>query len=58
MASIASRRAPQDDVLQTIEAFALAGDRYQLLGARRGPESVRVAPFEAFEFELAALWAR
>jgi Uma2 family endonuclease len=47
-----------DPRLQTLEAFALAGDRYQLLGAWRGPESVRVAPFEALELELAALWAR
>jgi len=47
-----------DPRLQTLEAFALAGDRYQLLGAWRGSESVRVAPFEALELELAALWAR
>ncbi len=47
-----------DPRLQTLEAFALAGDRYQLLGAWRGAESVRVAPFEAVELELAALWAR
>lgn len=58
MASIASRRAPQDDVLQTIEAFAPAGDRYQLLGARPGAESVLVPPFEELEFDLASVWAQ
>jgi Uma2 family endonuclease len=47
-----------DPRLQTPEAFALAGDRYQLLGAWRGAVSARVAPFEALELELAALWAR
>lgn len=47
-----------DPRLQTLEAFALSGARYQLLGAWRGTESARVAPFEELELELAALWAR
>lgn len=47
-----------DPRLQTLEAFALAGTRYQLLGAWRSTESARVAPFEELELELAALWAR
>lgn len=46
-----------DPRLQTLEAFAL-GARYELLGAWRGSESARVAPFEDMELELAALWAR
>jgi Uma2 family endonuclease len=44
--------------LQPLEAFALAGGRYQLIGAWRGAELARVALFEALELELAALWAR
>lgn len=47
-----------DPRLQTLEAFAIAGDRYQLLGAWRGADSARVAPFEALELERAAIWAR
>ncbi|MDQ2642477.1 MAG: Uma2 family endonuclease [Myxococcota bacterium] len=47
-----------DPRLQTLEAFALAGPRYELLGAWRGAEVARVAPFDAMELELAALWAR
>jgi Uma2 family endonuclease len=47
-----------DPRLQTLEAFALSGARYQLHGAWHGAESARVAPFEELELELAALWAR
>jgi len=47
-----------DPRLQTLEAFALVGGRCQLLGAWRGAQSARVAPFDALELELAGLWAR
>ncbi|HKY36237.1 MAG TPA: Uma2 family endonuclease [Polyangiaceae bacterium] len=40
--------------LQTLEAFTLDSSRYQL----RSAQTARVAPFEALELELSALWAR
>jgi len=47
-----------DPRLQTLEAFALNGARYELIGTWRGSAVVRVPPFEALELELSALWAR
>lgn len=47
-----------DPRLQTLEVFALHGARYELIGAWRGNATLRVAPFEALELELGALWAR
>ncbi len=47
-----------DPRLQTLEAFALSGARYELLGAWRGAEAARVAPFDAMELELGVLGAR
>ena len=44
--------------LQTLEAFAINGDGYRLLGAWRGEVTMRVPPFEAIEMELGGLWAR
>lgn len=45
-----------DPVSKTLEAYALTGDRYVELGAWGEGEKVRVAPFEALELELDALW--
>jgi len=47
-----------DPRLQTFEAFALSGARYELIGAWRGAEWARVPPFPALELEFAALWSR
>lgn len=47
-----------DPRIQTLEAFVLDNDRYQLLGTWRGDATLRVPPFEALELELAAIWAR
>jgi len=47
-----------DPRTQTLEAFKLDGSAYRLLGTWRGGAVVRVEPFEAFELELSALWAR
>jgi Uma2 family endonuclease len=47
-----------DPRLQTLEAFALQGVRYELIGTWRGNATLRLPPFEALELELGALWAR
>jgi Uma2 family endonuclease len=47
-----------DPRLQTLEAFALDSTSYRLLGAWRGPATLRVPPFDALEMELGALWER
>jgi Uma2 family endonuclease len=47
-----------DPLARTLEAFALEGGAWRVLGAWRNDARVRVAPFEAMELELAALWAR
>jgi len=44
--------------LQTLEAFALQGDRYEVVGIWRGNATGRLPPFEALELELGGLWAR
>lgn len=43
---------------QTLEAFRLDGSAYRLLGTWRANASVKVEPFDSFELDLSALWAR
>ena len=47
-----------DPVTRTLEAFQREGERWLLLGTWRNEALVRVEPFEAFELELAGLWAK
>jgi Uma2 family endonuclease len=47
-----------DPIAQTLEAFRLEEGRWLVLGTWYGAARVRVEPFEAFELELASLWAR
>jgi Uma2 family endonuclease len=47
-----------DPVAKTLEACHLESGRWVLLGAWRDDAKVRAAPFEAFELELAGLWAK
>jgi hypothetical protein len=46
-----------DPVDRTLEAFALADGAWVLIAALKADAEVRVAPFEAVTFPLAALWA-
>jgi Uma2 family endonuclease len=41
---------------ETLEVFALASDRWTLVGAHAGAAVLRAEPFEAVDFDLAALW--
>jgi hypothetical protein len=43
---------------QTLEAFRLEDNAYRLLGTWRAGAVVNVEPFEAFDLDLSALWAR
>ena len=45
-----------DPIARTLEAFALQDGRWVLLAALKDDEPVRLAPFEAISFPLAALW--
>ena len=47
-----------DPIARTVEACRLENGRWILLGTWRDDARVRVAPFEAFELELAWLWAK
>jgi Uma2 family endonuclease len=47
-----------DPVARTLEACHLENGHWVLLGAWRDAAKVRVAPFDAFELELAGLWAK
>jgi Uma2 family endonuclease len=47
-----------DPVAKTLEAFALEGERWILLGTWRDDAHIRVAPFAEVELELAGLWAK
>jgi Uma2 family endonuclease len=47
-----------DPIARTLEAFPLEADRWIVLGTWRDQARVRVEPFDAFELELGALWAR
>lgn len=46
-----------DPVARTLEALALDGAGWRLLGAWRDEARVRVPPFDAIELDLAILWA-
>ena len=43
---------------QTLEAFRFEGSAYRLLGTWRASATVKVEPFDSFELDLSALWAR
>jgi Uma2 family endonuclease len=47
-----------DPIAKTLEACHLESGRWVLLGTWRDDAKVRVAPFDAFELELAGLWAK
>ncbi len=47
-----------DPSTRTLEAYRLESQRWVLLGTWRDGAVVRVEPFDAFELELAVLWAR
>jgi Uma2 family endonuclease len=47
-----------DPLARTLEAFALEGGAWRVLGTWRDEARARVEPFDAMELELAALWAR
>jgi len=47
-----------DPTAKTLEAYRLERERWLLLGAWRDDATARIAPFDAIELELAALWAR
>jgi hypothetical protein len=42
----------------TCEVFRLEAGRWMVLGTWRDDAMVRAEPFEVFELELGALWAR
>ena len=42
---------------QTLEAYECQSERWTLLATHQGDETVRIAPFDAIELELAAFWA-
>jgi Uma2 family endonuclease len=45
-----------DPLARTLEAFALRDGAWTLVGALSGADPVRLAPFEALEWPLGALW--
>lgn len=45
-----------DPVGRTLEAYALQGEAYSQLGTWESGERARIAPFDAVELELDALW--
>jgi Uma2 family endonuclease len=47
-----------DPIAKTLEACHLENGRWMLLGTWRDDAMVRAAPFDAFELELAGLWAK
>jgi Uma2 family endonuclease len=47
-----------DPIARTLEALVLDGARWSVLGTWPDDAKLRVDPFEAFELELAGLWAR
>ena len=47
-----------DPIARTLEAFQAESGRWVVLGTWRDEAHVRVAPFDAFELELAGLWAK
>ena len=47
-----------DPLAHTLEAYRLDGSNWKLLGTWRDDAVVQVEPFDAFNLELAGLWAR
>lgn len=47
-----------DPLLRTLEVFRLDGDGYRVVATWHDEAKVRAEPFEAFELDLAVLWAR
>jgi Uma2 family endonuclease len=47
-----------DPIARTLEALRRDGAQWLLLGTWRDDALVRVEPFEAFDLELASLWAK
>lgn len=47
-----------DPIVKTLELFVLDGETYRFVALHADDAVVRVAPFDAIELELAALWAR
>jgi Uma2 family endonuclease len=45
-----------DPIAQTLESFQLTSDHWTLLATYDGTAKVRVAPFDAIEIDLVALW--
>ena len=47
-----------DPIAKTLEALELDGETYRIREVHSGNLPVRVAPFDAIELELGALWSR
>ena len=47
-----------DPLARTLEVFRLDGATYRVANVWRDDAKVRTEPFEAFELDLAILWAR
>ena len=47
-----------EPLMSTLEVYRLVSERYSVAGTWRGDSIVRADPFDAFELELSALWAR
>ncbi|MFW7379330.1 MAG: Uma2 family endonuclease [Oligoflexus sp.] len=45
-----------DPAAKLLEAFELSDSKWSLIGSFAGKDKVKALPFEAFEFDLAALW--
>jgi Uma2 family endonuclease len=45
-------------LLQTLEVYAIEGERYSLLDTYEGDARLRVPPFDALDLDLAALWQK
>lgn len=45
-----------DPRLHLLEAYALDGDRWKMIGSWNDDAVVRIAPFDAFEFRLGRIW--
>jgi Uma2 family endonuclease len=45
-----------DPLVKTLELFRLDGETYRMQATYGGSERARIAPFEAIEFDLEALW--
>jgi Uma2 family endonuclease len=47
-----------DPIAQTLEVYRLKADGWRLVATHKQDAKVRAEPFEAFELDLALLWAR